>query len=260
MRAFSLKCFGVGDGWPCGDRGHSSFLYRFGKTTLLIDCGESVSGGFKGSGLSYDSIDRILLSHLHSDHIGGFFMLMQGFWLERRTKDLPIHLPQDGIVPIRQLLDVAMIFDELLAFRPQFKALAAGKPILSGGVRITPFPTTHLESLRQAHQRKYPLAFAAFSFLLETKNLRIAHSADLGAPEDLEPLVQKPLDLLVCELSHFKPADLFRYLHGRPIKRIEFIHVARPYWENLAKVKAQAEKLLGGIPFSFPHDGDEITL
>ena len=43
MQEFSLTCFGVGDGLPCGDRNHSSYLYRIGGRTLLIDCGESVS-------------------------------------------------------------------------------------------------------------------------------------------------------------------------------------------------------------------------
>lgn len=260
MRRVSLKCFGVGDGWPCADRRHSSFLYRFGETTLLIDCGESVSSAYKAAGYDYNLVDRLLLSHLHGDHVGGFLMLMQGFWLERREKDLPIHLPADGIQPLRQLLEAAMIFDELLGFRMQFKPLETERAFQVKGVRITPFPTSHLESLRLAHQRKHPLAFQAFSFLLETQNLRVAHSADLGAPEDLEPLLEKPVDLLVCELAHFKPADLFRYLKGRPIKRIGFMHVARPYWENLSRVQKHAEKLLGGIPFSFLKDGEEIAI
>src|ERR1051325_11930468 len=40
MAEFSLTCFGVGDGWPCADRKHAAFLYRFGHATILIDCGE----------------------------------------------------------------------------------------------------------------------------------------------------------------------------------------------------------------------------
>ena len=51
-----------------------------------MDCGETVSGGYKATGLDYDTIDRIFISHLHSDHIGGFFMLMQGFWLEQTAE------------------------------------------------------------------------------------------------------------------------------------------------------------------------------
>ncbi|MEW6302459.1 MAG: MBL fold metallo-hydrolase [Verrucomicrobiota bacterium] len=256
MRGNTLTCFGVGDGLPCGDRNHSAFLYQLGKSGLLIDCGEPLSCSFKASGLDYNLLDRIFLSHLHCDHIGGFFMFTQGLWLEQRTKPLTVNLPEYGIKPIRQLLDSSMIFDELLSFRLRFEGLKAGKPVTFNGTKVTPFHTTHLESLRRAFQRKYPHPFEAFSFLIETRGVRIAHSADLGAPEDLEPLLRKPVDLLVCELAHFATVDLFRYLHGRPIKQLVLIHLSRPHWEDRAKVRELGKKLLGGIPFSIARDGE----
>lgn len=260
MHACSLTCLGVGDGWPCADRNHSSYLYRLGKATLLVDCGEAVTRNYAAAGLDYNLIDRVFLSHLHCDHIGGFFMFMQGLWLHQREKDLPVHLPGYGIAPIRNLLDAAMIFDELLAFRLQFQPLETGRTITTRGVRVTPFPTTHLESLRLRYQEKYPHTFEAFSFLLETSRVRIGHSADLGAPEDLEPLLQKPLDLLVCELAHFKPKDLFRYLQGRAIKQIVFIHLTQQFWDARREIRVLGEKMLGGIPFEFAADGQEFSI
>lgn len=255
-----LKCLGVGDGWPCADRNHSSYLYRFGKTRVLIDCGENVAGTLKAAHIGPDAIDGVVLSHLHSDHFGGLFMLLQGFWLGPRRKHLKIHLPQDGIQPIRSMLEAGMIFDELLAYRPSFEALNAGATFKVGSVRITPFPTTHLETLRQSHQKEHPLRFEAFSFLLESGKVRIAHSADLGAPEDLEPLLTKPLDLLVCELAHFTPESLFSYLRGRKIKRIVFMHLSDRLWRNRAVLSKLARKSLGGIPFSFARDGEEFSV
>lgn len=259
MEDFSLQCFGVGDGWPGADRSHSSFLYRFGKTTLLIDCGESASRSFKRTGLSYDTIDGIFISHLHSDHVGGFFMLVQGFWLERRKKNLPVYMPADGIGPIRSMLRAAFLFDELFGFAFQFRAISS-RPVKVNGVAIRAFPTTHLDNLRAAFGRKYPQSYAAYCFLLETKKLRIGHTADVGQPEDLDPLLEKPLDLLVCELTHFKPRDLFNYLHGRQIKRILFVHVGRHYWEQLPDTGRMARRLLGGIPFAFARDGSRLRL
>jgi len=259
MDAHLLKCYGVGDGWPCASRHHSSFLYRFGKVSILLDCGEPVSGSFKASGLDYDTIDRIFLSHLHCDHVGGFFMLMQGFWLEQRQKDLVVHLPADGIKPIRQMLDASCIFDELLAFRLRFEPLKAGQPVVTHNVKVTPFPTSHLDSLRQAFQAQYPQSFEAFCFLLESDRTRVGHSADIGSPEDLAPLVEQPLDLLVCEIAHCKPDDLFHFLKGRPIKRILFMHLARRAWLNLEETRAQASNILGSIPFTFAHPGEKIV-
>lgn len=259
MRSSSVKCFGIGDGWPCSDRNHSSFLYRCAEAALLIDCGEPISRSFKASGLGYDSFDRILLSHLHCDHVGGFFMFMQGLWLESRKKVLPVHMPEYAIEPVRQMLRACYIFEELFSFRLEFVPLRAGEPISSNGLKVTPYPTTHLESLRRSFAGRYPQPFQAFSFLMEAKGKRIAHSADLGAPEDLEPLLRRPVDLLVCELAHFQPEALFKYLEGRPIGRIVFIHLDKRLWENLDEIQALAEGMLPGIPCQFARDGDEFS-
>ncbi|HZV34513.1 MAG TPA: MBL fold metallo-hydrolase [Verrucomicrobiae bacterium] len=260
MREFALKVFGVGDGWPCGDRNHASFLYRFGKTSILIDCGEPISRSYKASRLDYNLVDRIFISHLHSDHIAGFFMLMQGFWLEQRRKDLPVTMPAEGIKPVKQLLTVGMIFKELLQFRLRFEPLKARKPVMTGNVRVTAFHTTHLEQLRRSFHKRYPQSYESFSFLIERGKRRIGHSADIGRPDDLEPLLKKPLDLLVCELAHFQPEDLFLYLQNRPVKKILFMHVGRSYWEDLRKTERMAAKMIPNIKFGFLHDGQEVPL
>lgn len=260
MSPNSLTCFGVGDGGASADRHHSAYLYRIGDASLLIDCGEPVSRSLKAAGVDFDSIDRIFLSHLHSDHVGGFFMLMQAFWLEPRRKTLTVHLPAEGMEPIRGMLKAGYLFDELFQFRWRMKALRTGSVVRQGSLRVTPHPTTHLESLRQSFQKKHPAAFAAYSFLIEGEGRRIAHSADLGAPEDLAPLLKKPLDLLVCELAHFAPEDLFAYLKGRDIGRIVFIHVGEPLWQKLAQTRRLAARMLPGVPCVFARDGQVIPL
>jgi ribonuclease Z len=258
MQSSSLKCFGVGDGMACADRNHSSYLYQLGSVNLLFDTGEPISRSYKASGLSYELIDRIVLSHLHSDHIGGFFMLMQGFWLERRKRNLHVHLPAEGIAPLRAMLRAAYLFDEVLPFPLVFEPLRAGQTFAEGEVKITPHPTSHLESLRQAYQAKYPAEFAAFSFVLETGQGRIAHTADLGAVKDLDPLVAQPLDVLVCELAHYRPEELFDYLRGRRIGHLVLMHLGRSHWEKFSETQALARKSLPGMRVTFPRDQDLV--
>jgi len=258
MQSFCLRCFGVGDGTACADRNHSAYLYTIGETSLLVDCGEPISRSFKASGLSYDLIDRIFISHLHADHVGGFFMLLQGFWLEKRKKDLHVHLPAESIQPLRQMLQAAFLFEELMSFRLIFSPLSSGQAVVHSGVRVTPYTTTHLQGLRKTFQGKYPGDYAAYCFLLETEGRRIGHSADLGSPNDLEPLLAKPLDLLVCELAHFKPEELFTFLQGRDIKQIAFTHVARYYWERMDETRRLAAHSLPALNFSFPRDLEVI--
>ena len=260
MDSFSLQCFGVGDGTACADRNHSSYLYRFGKMSLLVDCGEPVSRCFQASEVDGNDLDGVFLSHLHSDHVGGFFMLMQGFWLGGRQKDLRVHLPPDGIGPLRQMLRAAYLFDDLFSFELSLEALAAGQTVRHGAVRVTPFRTTHLDRLKKRFQTKYPGDYAAYSFLLESARWRIGHSADLGSVEDLEPLLARPLDLLVCELAHFTPRRLFSYLRGRPVGQIVFTHLGRRYWEDLTETRRLAGAMLSGMKFSFAREQGVIRL
>ena len=259
-RGCSLKCFGVGDGRPSGQRLHSSFLYRFPDQAILIDCGEPIGRSYKASGFDYDLVDRILLSHLHFDHVGGLFMLMQGFWLEGRKKLLQVHAPGDGIEPIRKMLQAGCIFEELFPFPIRYEPLEADRPIVSGATRITAYPTTHLAGLQARFQAKYPQRFEAFSFLIESGGLRIGHSADIGAVTDLAPLVEKPLDLLVCELAHINPEELFRYLASREIGRIVFIHLAQEWVDDLVRLEALAGDVLGKERVAWPRDGDEFEI
>lgn len=255
MERGTVIYFGTGDGAPCEDRNHASFLYRFGQTSILVDCGESIDRSFKASGLSYDLIDAIFLSHLHSDHVGGFFMFMQGMWLEGRRKPLKVYLPGKAMKPLRAMLNTVFLFDEVLPFRLELLALKEQTAVEINDVRITPFRTTHLDRTRAQFGDKYRVDYSASCFLIEHGDVRVGHSADLGRPADLQPLVTRPLDLLVCELSHFTPAQIFSYLQNRKITQVAFVHIGRAYREDTVGLRRHAQRMLPRIQIVFPRDG-----
>jgi ribonuclease BN (tRNA processing enzyme) len=260
MRQHSLTCLGVGDGLPCADRNHAAFLYRLGGASILIDCGEPVDGRLKAAGLGPDRLNAIFISHTHADHLGGFFMLMQGLWLEGRRETLTVHLPAPAIPPLRAMLRASMLYSELLPFRLRFAPLKVCRAVSVRGARVTPFRTTHLDDLRARLPAKYRREMVSYSFLLEAGGRRIGHSADLGEPRDLEPLLAQPLDLLVCELAHFPPESIFSFLRGRRIRRVVFVHLGRTCWNRLGSLRRLARKRLPGIPAVFARDGAVIAL
>jgi ribonuclease BN (tRNA processing enzyme) len=260
MDEFSLQCLGVGDGTASADRNRSAYLYRLGEFSFLIDCGEPVTRSLTAGGVHCETIDRIFLSHLHSDHAGGLLMLIQALWLDQRRKELVIHLPSDAVDPLTRMLHAAYLFPEVLPFRLRFEPIVPSTALTLGDVHVTAHRTTHLDALRKSFQAKYPGDYAAYCFLIESKKTRIAHSADIGAPEDLEPLLAAPVDLLVCEIAHFKPEDLFTYLSGKKIGRILFTHLSRWNWDRPKEVETMATQMLPGANFSFPRDNHKVQL
>jgi ribonuclease BN (tRNA processing enzyme) len=251
---------GTGDGTSDGERSHSATVYRFGQSLFQIDCGEPAARNFKRAGLSFDALDAFVLSHLHSDHVGGIFMFLQTCWLEKRSRDLHIYMPAEGIEPLRQMLRAAYLFDEAIGFAVRFEGLTSEQAVQIGSIKVTPFPTTHLERTRKKHEAKYPNRFESFSLLVEAEGLRIGHSADIGAPLDLAPMLNSRMDLLICELAHFSPGELFGFLKGKEIKRLVLTHIAREWMTKKQELLAQAQKALPNMLVELASDGAMLKL
>lgn len=260
MGSLSLTCLGTGDGWPSADRGHAAFLYRWEGAAFLVDCGEPVTRSCKAIGLAPDLIDRILISHLHFDHVGGFFLMVQGLWLEGRRRPLITHLPAEGIEPVRRMLDAGYLLPDLLPYRLELAPVDPAVPIVVGPVRVTAFPTTHLDGLRRRLGRVHPQPFAAFSFLFEAPGCRVAHSADIGAVHDLDPLLTQPVDLLVCELAHIDLEQLGALLRTRPVRRVLFMHLARIWQADLDATRRRLAAALGDLPFAIAEEGEVVRV
>ena len=260
MARCSIRCFGVGSGFPTADRGHSAFLYRLGSESLLIDCGDGLSARYEAAGISYDQFGSLILSHQHGDHVGGFLMFLQAMWLRQRQRKLEVRVGADGLDVLRRMSHAAYLFPELFNFDLKWATIRAGHPFKAGKVRVTPQRTTHLESFVRRFGAKYRLTFDAFSFLLEHGRTRIAHSADLGTPSDLEPLLRKPVTALVCELAHFTPDDLFDYLAGRAIGKLVLVHLIDRYWEDRRTILQHARRALPKTKCVIAKPGEEITL
>lgn len=259
----SLLFLGTGPGIPVRGKSCTSVLLRTPRARVLLDAGEPCSLRLREADIPVSAIDAVVITHGHSDHTGGLPMLLQAAWLAPREKPLPVYLPGALIAPLRAWLDAVFLPPSLLGFPLVFHPWQAGVPAaVAPEVTITPFPTTHLEGLRKIIDPSAAAAgrFEVFGLAIAADGRRLVVSSDLGAPGDLSSSLADPCDVLVCELSHFPPGELFSFLRGRAVGTLVLTHLAPGLAGREEEIAAQARAALPGLSrIVVPRDGEEIV-
>ena len=244
----ALTFLGTGAGLPMVDRCHSSILLEADGRRWLLDAGEPCSHRLKALGVALSSLGAIFISHGHSDHLSGLPMLIQGAWLEGRTEPLPIYLPRELIEPLRGWLEAVYLPAKLIGFPIEMIGWEQqpGGGIVLGDLRVSINPTTHLDGLRALIDPQASGRFLAYSLAFEwaASGKRLVYSADLGLPQDLDALLEQPVDLLICELAHFEPEELFAYLEDKPVRELCLTHLTAAFSARAPAICALGAKML----------------
>jgi ribonuclease Z len=86
-----IVLLGTGSPIPDPDRAGPATLIRAGGTTLLVDAGRGVLMRAAAVGVSAGSLDALLLTHLHSDHITDLGDVITSRWVTSFTPQ-PLHI------------------------------------------------------------------------------------------------------------------------------------------------------------------------
>ena len=99
----------------------------------------------------------------------------------------------------------------------------------------------------------------SYAFLIEAEGKRVLFTGDLRHPTDDFPAIafETELDLLVCELAHFSPADCAPVFERTKAKRILHSHIYDNRW-----AAALQEQLSKPHPYEYgaAFDGLELEL
>lgn len=86
-----LHLLGTGGAFSDASRTTTMLAFESDGRTLVVDCGGDVIQRMLASGLAPDSIEGLIVSHEHADHVGGFPLFMEKIWLSGRGRPIPVH-------------------------------------------------------------------------------------------------------------------------------------------------------------------------
>lgn len=92
---------GTSGSMPTPERASSSVAVVRGREVILLDCGEGTQRQMVAAHIGFTRPSRILVSHLHGDHVLGLPGLLQSMTLQRREAPLEVYGPT-GTAPFIQ--------------------------------------------------------------------------------------------------------------------------------------------------------------
>ncbi|MHA2110762.1 MAG: MBL fold metallo-hydrolase [Candidatus Hodarchaeales archaeon] len=185
---------GIGDAFSSGGKKSAGILVDYpgdGKK-ILLDCGPHTLQALKSSKIITSSIDWILISHFHGDHINGIpYLLLELSFQTKRIKPLKIIGPSGIEEQVNQLFS-ALYKNEAsktLPFKLTFHEISPDSPFKEENIRISALPMNHTpEALGYRITSDY-----------NRKSCIIAYTGDTGWTENLIPLIENSqLAILEC--------------------------------------------------------------
>jgi ribonuclease BN (tRNA processing enzyme) len=184
-----IRFLGSGDAFGSGGRYHTCFLVTAETTRFLVDCGASSLIALKRFAADPNSIDAILVSHLHGDHFGGLpFLLLDAHLVSRRTRPLTLAGPPGFRDRLHQAQEV--FFPGSTGIAPRFALTLIEMPEqvtqTVGPLRVTPYLVEHFSGA------------PPYALRIEIDGRILAYSGDTEWVENLVPAARSA-DLFIAE-------------------------------------------------------------
>jgi ribonuclease Z len=85
-----LTLLGTGSAWSGPERENTFMVVEGDKTRILVDCGGGPAQRLAAAGVAISSIDHVILTHTHPDHIYGWPVFALDAWMAGRRD--PVHV------------------------------------------------------------------------------------------------------------------------------------------------------------------------
>ncbi len=243
----TVRFVGSGDSFGSGGRFQTCILVDGPGCRFAIDFGTSSLIALAQQGIEHNSIDAIVLTHLHGDHCGGVpFLLIDAMLAARRERPLTIAGPRD----LRARLDAIReaLFPGSHVMTPKFPLhwieMEPGRPHAVLSLVVTPEHARHTPETNPTALR------------VQVGDRVVAYTGDTEWTEDVARAA-RGADLLIAECYfrdkpvkwHLNYPDVVAHASRVGAKRLVLTHMSR---EMLARAAS--------VPEECAHDGLVITL
>jgi ribonuclease BN (tRNA processing enzyme) len=233
----SVTFVGSGDSFGSGGRFNTCFLVDAPGVRFCIDFGASSLIALERLGIAHNSIDVVLLSHLHGDHCGGIpFLLMDAMLGAKRDRPLTIAGPRETTERMKSVAGALM--PGMHVMTPKFAVTYMDMDVLCdhqiGHLKVRTFPAVHTKDTNPTSLR------------VEVADKVIAYTGDSEWTEHM-PSLAEGADLLIAECYfyskpvrfHLNYPDILKHRSEIKTKRLVLTHLGREMLANLDKVSEE---------------------
>lgn len=238
MNTVQVRFLGTGDAFGHGGRLQTCILIQTTKHRILIDFGASAMISLYRYGVNPNSIDLILLTHLHGDHFGGLpFFILDAQLISKRFHPLTVVGPIGSRERIMAAMEV--MFPGSSKVKQKFDIniyeLEAEQVWDSHGIKVVPYPVIH------------PSGDPSFALRVECDGRSIAYTGDT---EWTEALIQsaRGADLLIAE-AYFYEKQIKYHLNFKTLmdhmdelnpKRMIITHMSQDMLDRLEYIEVES--------------------
>lgn len=247
----TLHLLGTGAALSDGSRTTTMLAVEDSSSTLLIDCGGDAIQRAQAHNIALDSIDALLLTHEHPDHVSGFPLLVEKLWLSQRRTALPVYGPEAALDQARRCFGTfnTSSWTDLFAFEWHPLALEQNVSVLNRS-------NWTVHAAPGSHGSVDVVGFRIENTQTQTT---VTYSADTAPSEAIVRLAQNT-DVLVHEAtahsdSHSTPVEAAQVAARANAKQLILVHLPPSIGEE--DLQAAGEHFDG--PAALGHDGDTYS-
>lgn len=234
-----LEFIGTASGQSNPYRNHSALFFELGTTKILIDAGDGISKALINQNINHNEIDKIIISHFHSDHLAGLPSFLTQMIISKRNKPIEIYVPNKMISMLERFLQINFLFIENYNFEIKLCEFKLNQPLyLTENFKFLARQNNHITNKYNLDIENFE--FISVSFLFSYDDFNIVYTSDIGNVNDLNLFDDFNIKLFITETTHVLLSDIFNFIKSSNLDKVILTHFN---YDDEEKIKLWYESL-----------------